>query len=367
MKTSYLLGSLNRGGTETLVLDVFRNAKANGLDAIGIYRKSGVCEQEFYDSGVSMFKVSPSKNIVSYLLKLRKLISNQKATIVHAQQPLDALFAYIALFGTGIKILLTLHGFDYTENKTGKLILRFILKRTSKNIYVSNYQKEYYTKKYKLNIQKQEVVYNGVSFEKFNLNENNANIINDLKTQSDTIILSAVGNFNMGRDQMTLCRFANLLHKANTDFRLLLVGKRIDSLGFRYDECINYCKDKNLTNKVLFLGVRNDVPAILQLSDAFIYSTSHDTFGIAVVEALACGLPVFVNDWSVMTEITENGKLATLYKTKDETDLFRQFSLYLQDKNQFEEKAKAASKIVYEKYSIEKHIQDLKKVYNETK
>jgi len=41
MKVSYLLGSLNRGGTETLTLDVFRKAATNGLELIGIYRKKG--------------------------------------------------------------------------------------------------------------------------------------------------------------------------------------------------------------------------------------------------------------------------------------------------------------------------------------
>lgn len=362
-RIAYLLGSLNRGGTETLMLDVFRNAEADGFDAIGIYRKTGVYEQEFCNSGVQMFRLSPTKNIFRYLFALRQLIKQQKTQIVHAQQPLDAFLAYFALLGTGIKILLTLHGFDYTENRIGKFLLQFILKHTDLNIYVSTYQKEYYTKKYNLQLKNQTVVYNGISLEKFEAVKVERDLRVELNLSENTLILSAVGNFNLVRDQLTLCRFANTLQQANIEFRLLFVGKRIDNLGFRYDECIRYCKDKNLTDKVLFLGVRNDVPAILRQSDAFLYSTDHDTFGIAVVEALACGLPVFVNNWSVMTEITENGKLATIYKTKDEANLFRQFSLYLQDKKQFEEKAKAAAIIVKEKYSIEKHITNLKQVY----
>jgi glycosyltransferase involved in cell wall biosynthesis len=83
-----------------------------------------------------------------------------------------------------------------------------------------------------------------------------------------------------------------------------------------------------------------------------------------VVEAMASRIPVFVNDWVVMTEITEHGKLATLYKTKDEADLFRQFSLYLQQKELFVEKAKLASKVVVEKYNIQNHISNLKSIYS---
>lgn len=39
MKVAYLFGSLNRGGTETLLLDICQNLKKTDFDAIGIYRK----------------------------------------------------------------------------------------------------------------------------------------------------------------------------------------------------------------------------------------------------------------------------------------------------------------------------------------
>ena len=51
MKTAIVLGSLNRGGTETLMLDLCQNLKKKDFDAVGIYRKGGVLEQEFQQSG----------------------------------------------------------------------------------------------------------------------------------------------------------------------------------------------------------------------------------------------------------------------------------------------------------------------------
>jgi len=150
MKIAYLLGSLNRGGTETLLLDVFRNADANQLEAIAIYRKSGVLEPDFIDSPVQLYKLPFQKNIVSYFFRLRKIIQDQNIKCVHAQQPLDALLAWIASSGLGIKIILTLHGYDFQESRMGNMILSFILQRTDTNIYVSNAQREYYQKKYRL-------------------------------------------------------------------------------------------------------------------------------------------------------------------------------------------------------------------------
>jgi glycosyltransferase involved in cell wall biosynthesis len=132
-----------------------------------------------------------------------------------------------------------------------------------------------------------------------------------------------------------------------------------------YNDCVKYCRQNNLLENVSFLGSRDDVPGILSQLDAFVYATDHDTFGIGVVEAMAVGIPVFVNDWMVMSEITDDGKYATLYKTKDEQDLLRHFLLFLQDKTNYLTKAANASSFVRQKYSIEKYIEKLKQVYSD--
>jgi glycosyltransferase involved in cell wall biosynthesis len=109
--------------------------------------------------------------------------------------------------------------------------------------------------------------------------------------------------------------------------------------------------------------MRTDVPHILAQSDAFVYATDYDTFGIAVAEAMATGIPVFVNDWEVMSEITEQGKYATLYKTKDEKDLLGKFMLFLASKNDYISKAQLAQQFVRSSYSIEQHIPNLMQQY----
>jgi glycosyltransferase involved in cell wall biosynthesis len=179
----------------------------------------------------------------------------------------------------------------------------------------------------------------------------------------NSLLIGTVGNFNKGRDQLTLCRFALELKKAAVDFHFIFVGGRLDSMPYLYDDCVNYCEQNGLKDKVLFLGSRTDIPQILDQLDAFVYATDHDTFGIAVVEAMAVGVPVFVNDWEVMKEITVDGKYATLYKTKDEKDLLREFMLFLQNKAGYISRAEQASDFVHQEYSIEKHIANLNTLY----
>lgn len=52
IKALHILDSLNRGGAETMMLDVCRNAKARGLDLTFVATGGGDLENDFRDSGV---------------------------------------------------------------------------------------------------------------------------------------------------------------------------------------------------------------------------------------------------------------------------------------------------------------------------
>ncbi len=346
MKVAYLLGSLNRGGTETLVLDVFRKASANGLNLIGIYRKKGGnLEKEFQESGVPMIFVPFGKNLFAYCRQLRKIIQQHNVHILHAQQPLDAFLAWLCLRRTNKKIILTVHGYVH---------------HTDGNIFVSESQKRYYQQKYHLKPEKQKTVYNGISFDKLDAVKTDRT----KKTNSSELLkLGSVGNFVSVRSQIVICRFLNLLKKEGVAFDFVFAGAKSKSEPWLFDECYRYCEENNLLDNVHFLGSRSDIPEILNTLDAFIYSTDHDTFGIALVEAVAMGIPVFVNDWEVMKEITQNGKFATLYKSRDEYDLLKKFLLFLQNREINILQAREASAYVRENFSIENHIRQLKQVY----
>lgn len=367
MKIAYLFGSLNRGGTETLLLDVFASSVQNRLPLVGIYRKGGTLESMFIATANNMVKLPMKRNIFSYLLSLRKQLLQHNVTVAHAQQPIDALLAKMATLGTSIKVVLTLHGYDYTATKKHIWILKLILPITDKNIYVSQHQLEYYQKKYNLTSQKQSLVYNGILFDKLKIksaeNINNNALRMELGITEDVLLLGSVGNFTTVRDQLTLCKAALELDKLHVDFRLVFAGKAPEGNTARYDECVAYCIENKLTNKVLFLGSREDIPSLLVSLDAFVYATDHDTFGIAVVEAIASAVPSFVNDWEVMTEITENGKYATIYPTKDTLTLANLLANFSANKVHLQNQTLELARNVRERYSIENHINNLKNIY----
>jgi len=360
MKVAYMLGALRRGGTETLLLDVFRNAGQAEFDLIGIHRGGGELAAAFYAAAPAMFHLKPRwRGDFVYLLRLRKILKKHKIDIIHAHQTVDVFCAWLATLGMSVRIVQTFHGFDTLNHRSPLLALTARI--SDRNFFVSNFLKNYYTKKYNLPPARQTTVYNGISLEKIDSRHETPDFLQQAK--EGAVKIAMIGNFVYTRDQYSLCRFLKLLKNQGVNFEFYFVGLRIDSQASLYDDCLRYCSENDLLSCVHFTGGRDDVPAILQHIDAFVYSTNCDTFGIAVIEAIAAGVPVFVNDWGVMQEITEDGALATLYKTKDDSDLLLKFSVFLQNKNTYMEKAQKAAQTVRQKYSIKTHIKNLAAEY----
>ena len=168
MKVAYLLGSLNRGGTETLLLDVFRSADKAPFSFVGIHRKGGAYKEDFYATRPVFLQCAPAHhNIFGYIRQLRRLLQEQQVTIVHAQQYIDALYAKLATRGTNIKVVETFHGYDYGSNRMEQVLIQMSILWSDAVCFVSEAQRRYYLQKYKFhNPAKTHVVYNGIDFSK---------------------------------------------------------------------------------------------------------------------------------------------------------------------------------------------------------
>lgn len=369
MNVAYILGSLNCGGAEMLLLDVFQNASKASYEFIGIHRKGGVLQTNFESTGIPFYSCSLHHNVMRYIFQLRHLCQQKQITLIHTQMPIDCIFAKIAIIGLPCRLVTTFHGFDMGSKWLERLRNRLAICCADKVCFVSqNEQKDYEVKYYVGN--KGVVIYNGVDFEKIlkkkesETERNGGSII----TSKSLIRLCMVGSFGGGRSHIVICKALRYLSEHNNptfnQLDFYFIGAKRTSEPQYYDECVEYCRTQHLDN-VHFLGGRSDVPQLLHQMDGFVYSTVHDTFGIAVVEAMAAGLPVIVNDWEVMKEITHDGKWATLFKTEDAEDCANKIQDLIEHLAERKEKARQIAKEVREEYSIEKHIARLNAIYSD--
>lgn len=367
MKVAYLLGALNHGGAESLILDICRRKEHTPYDFVCIYRHDGNMSDAFKSTTVPLVQVPKKRGILLYIWALRKAFMQEKVTIVHSQTPSNTLLLSIALLGTKIQVITTFHGYNFGHAPWWQ---RKIVYAVSKKILcVSNHQKQYYEQKWHLPEEnKLQLVYNGIDFAKID----SAKPSLDFSNLSPRIRLAMVGNFVSGRSQNIIVKsIHSLCQRGIFDFDFYFIGRRDEREAWRYDECVNYCKKQKLDN-VFFLGSRGDVPSLLKTMDGFVYSTEHDTFGIAVIEAIASGLPIVVNDWTVMKEVCNLGlpnsnKAIRFFRTDDINDCAQKLQELLLDINTnqttLHKQCKQAADIAKEKYAIQNHINQLNIIY----
>ena len=84
---------------------------------------------------------------------------------------------------------------------------------------------------------------------------------------------------------------------ANSDYYLVIVGD-----GPLFKKLNKKVEDENIRD-VIFTGSRNDVENIIPSCDVLVLPSFSESFGLVLIEALACGKPVIGSNVGGITEI----------------------------------------------------------------
>jgi len=112
-----------------------------------------------------------------------------------------------------------------------------------------------------------------------------------------------VANVMPDKDYATLIAAAAKLARVRPDVHFLFVGRGTDS-----PTMARTVRRAGLDGALTLAGHRDDVPGILAAADAFVLSSRSESFGLAVVEAMAAGLPVVVSDLPAFRELLADGR-----------------------------------------------------------
>jgi N-acetyl-alpha-D-glucosaminyl L-malate synthase BshA len=76
-------------------------------------------------------------------------------------------------------------------------------------------------------------------------------------------------------------------------------------------------EEYDIADRVFFLGDRREVEAILPAADIFLLPSSQESFGLAALEAMACGVPVIATRAGGLPELIVDGESGTLHAVGD--------------------------------------------------
>lgn len=235
--------------------------------------------------------VLPTRNRhpFSYIRKLSRIVRERKIEIVHAHGNSATLAAeMIAAKRGGAKVRMP-HSHNTTCNmKFADKLLRGIFYRTSTdNIACSCLAGEwlYPNRNYT-------VLNNAIDAEKFRFSQTVRDETREnLGLAPEEFVFLHIGAFNEQKNQPFLLEAFQALLLKKPDSRLLLVGD-----GARRTSCEARAEALGFRKQALFLGLRDDIPALLSAADAFVLPSLHEGLPLTLVEAQCAGLPCVASD-----------------------------------------------------------------------
>ena len=137
-----------------------------------------------------------------------------------------------------------------------------------------------------------QIIHNAIDAKKYAYNLKKSVQIRKKFNLNNKFIIGHVGSFNYQKNHEFLIDIFNNVVKMQPDSMLLLIGGDggnpaiMDSIKEKVDKL-------GLTDKVLFLGMRNDVPDLMQSMDCFVFPSRYEGLPLVGIEAQAAGLECF--------------------------------------------------------------------------
>ncbi|WP_138734648.1 glycosyltransferase [Modestobacter excelsi] len=138
----------------------------------------------------------------------------------------------------------------------------------------------------------------------------------DLGLGEDDLVVGIVAALRPEKDHETFLEAAALVAAADARARFLVVGD-----GVRRPALEALADRLGISDRVVFTGVRDDVGSLLATVDVFVLSSSSDCFPMALLEAMASGLPSVCTAVGGVPEVLEDGVSGYLVPPRDPTTL----------------------------------------------
>lgn len=268
----------------------------------------------FHEVGVSnypLFKYPPYE--LSLANKIAEITDAASLDVLHVHYAIPhSVCAYLArqiAERKGVKIITTLHGTDITlvgADPSFFNITRFAMDESDGITAVSEYLKRETEKKFPLKTPIQ-VIYNFVDTVRFGRSK----CEREKLASKEEAILAHVSNFRPVKRVLDVVEvFARICRELPA--RLLLIGDGPD-----LPAAVERASKLGIKERVSVLGLQDEVNSILVNADVFLLPSEYESFGLAALEAISCGVPVVGTDSGGIGEVITSGETGFLLPVGD--------------------------------------------------
>ena len=376
-KIAHISAPIEFGGAEKVSLTLFRYANRDRMRIYPIllvrpWEEDGFFVRELQKEGYSFAKVPVAIKPVSQgrdyfrLIRCAMLIYAElkkgNFDIVHTHGYFADVIGVISAKMLNIPIVSTCHGFISTDiklsiyNALDIIALRFM----DQVITVSGKLKTDLTKK-------------GIKETKIQVVQNAVAVISDVQTlrqqrlmvrkkygiKADEVVLGFVGRLSVEKGIKYLIESGRGLVMAGVRIRILIIGG-----GPQRKEIEKLVEEHDLRGNVIFAGFQNDVSGILPAFDIFVLPSLTEGTSMALLEAMACGLPVIATSVGGTPKVVLSGINGILIPPRS-SEAIVQVVMQLAKNGHLRKKiGRAAVRTVESEFGIEGWLRKIDNIYS---
>ena len=284
MRVLHVMDSLSCGGLETVVVNV-----ANGLQRRGhgqficCLRESGALSRRL-DDEVSVTVLHAKPNDLRLPFRLYGLMRRVRPDVVHTENFNSWPDAALAAMCCGsIPVVHTFHGTTETTPWRRRLAGKVLSWMTSRILTVSDELRRRMARDYFLNPDRISLLPNGIDCDRYDRSVGRAALRKQLCWDS-SIHCVTVASLSPVKNPLWLIDVAR---RTDGNIRFVWVGD-----GPMRTEMQQRVREANLDDRVQLVGLRDDVERWLSAADIYLQTSTGEAQPLAVMEALAAGLPV---------------------------------------------------------------------------
>lgn len=353
MRVLEILFELDGGGVDRLLYDYCsRIIPEIEFDFVVTSKSEGILEAPLKQLGCNVFHVAQMReNCKLHIKQMKKILIEGHYDVIHDHSGYRAAINMCLAKKLGVKGRIAHSHIAYipetAKSKLERYIFTPIVKHYSTELFACGKD----AAKWMWGNSKTYIMTNAINPDAFIFNSELRSQLRKKLGIENKFVIGNVARFSYQKNHEFLIEVFNEVSKKREDAVLLLIGR-----GELFDEIKQKVHSLNLDDKVIFLGVRNDVPDLLNCMDIFALPSRFEGLPVSLVEVQANGLCSLVSD-RITKEIHLNDNVFFIPINKG-TKVWSEL-IYSIDNN------RTSSKVKNSKYDIEKATLHLKNKYKQ--
>lgn len=317
---AFVHSALGRGGAERLRYTVLKELVEQDVACrVCLFRGDGDLVPAVRDLGIPVDVLNVSGRIycLKTTLRLATWLKKTKPSVIHGGQFLTNLHTTAAskLAGVG-PVIIEEHGHNRWKRWHHHLLDRLICSKADGVVCCSGSVKRVAQSSLGIPDDRFHVIHNCIDLTEIGgRSETRAQVRESLGVSRNEILIGTVGTLRPEKGHGVLIQAWRQLCEQNADMRMKLVivgdGPIRQQL---HDEAVN-------VPGIVWAGSRSDVGEVLAAMDVFVFPSIDEGLGIALLEAMATGLPSVVSNEGGIPEIVTDGETGIVVEAGDSNDL----------------------------------------------